>query len=592
MPSSSFVSELVLRRALPLIHVLSDVHLETGPYELPADLQCDIVVAAGDIGPVELAVPWLAALGKPVVYVLGNHERYGTTVEGAVHRAKELAKGTQVRVLENQAAVVGGVRFLGATLWTSYGDWSRPLVHEALRRMNDFHDIALGDWLSVHPARQKEFWALCQRADLVGRDFTQARPGQPLPEKFHPAVAYMLHQRSVRWLSRELAKHCELPTVVVSHHAPSFAALAGKQVGPELLVPAEWDRYRRHDKLVYVAAYASDLNELLRQRRDALDLWVHGHVHAGQDLLVEGVRLLCNPRGRYVAPLTEESAKSYAFFGMHVSAEDIARSQAAAQREPFRGSADGFDANLVVDLSDGPRRALQRLCEPVRERMQELREDAQALIPFVGKGHAVQADAVARCLQANVDEFGARARTFDQDVFSQLDRYGMTHGLSSQGAHVNTPYLPWHKEEWTAEALQRVPDYAQAWLEYLQEVPHRPELLLREWARAALRGLDLLHSRGLNAYVVRPSSVAMRRLDEKDMWFVVPGLDAADSEAPPEGQESEEPSLELALDELINGRPPRAWFIRVQEQARDWHGRPLKRLWSRAALSALVARQR
>lgn len=592
MPSSSFVSELVYRRALPLIHVLSDVHLETGPYEIPVDLKCDIVVAAGDIGPVELAVPWLAALGKPVVYVLGNHERYGATVEGAVLQAKELAKGTQVTVLENQAAVVGGVRFLGATLWTSYGGWSRPLVHEALRRMNDFHDIALGDWLSAHPARQKEFWALCQRADLVGRGFTRAQPNQPLPEKFHPAVAYMLHQRSVRWLSRELAKHCELPTVVVSHHAPSFEALAGKQVGPELLVPADWDRYRRHDKLVYVAAYASDLNELLRQRRDALDLWVHGHVHAGQDLLVEGVRLLCNPRGRYVAPLTEESAKSYAFFGMHVSAEDIARSQAAAQREPFRGSADGFDANLVVDLSDGPRRALQRLCEPVRERMQELREDAQALIPFVGKGHAVQADAVARCLQANVDEFGARARAFDQDVFSQLDRYGMTHGLSSQGAHVNTPYLPWHKEEWTAEALQRVPDYAQAWLEYLQEVPHRPELLLREWARAALRGLDLLHSRGLNAYVVRPSSVAMRRLDEKDMWFVVPGLDAADSEVPPEGQEAEEPSLELALDKLINGRPPRTWFIRVQEQARDWHGRPLKRLWSRAALSALVARQR
>lgn len=590
MPSSSFVSELVYRRALPLIHVLSDVHLETGPYEIPVDLKCDIVVAAGDIGPVELAVPWLAALGKPVVYVLGNHERYGATVEGAVLQAKELAKGTQVTVLENQAAVVGGVRFLGATLWTSYGGWSRPLVHEALRRMNDFHDIALGDWLSAHPARQKEFWALCQRADLVGRGFIRAQPNQPLPEKFHPAVAYMLHQRSVRWLSRELAKHCELPTVVVSHHAPSFAALAGKQVGPELLVPAEWDRYRRHDKLVYVAAYASDLNELLRQRRDALDLWVHGHVHAGQDLLVEGVRLLCNPRGRYVAPLTEESAKSYAFFGMRVSAEDIARSQAAAQREPFRGSADGFDANLVVDLSEGPRRPLERLCEPVRARMQELREDAQALIPFVGKGHPVQADAVARCMEANVEEFGSRARAFDRDVFTQLDRYGMTHGLSSQGAHVSIPYLPWRKEEWTEEALRRVPEYAQEWLEYLLEVPRRPELLLREWARCALQGLDLMHARGLKAYVVRPSTGAMRRLDEKNMCFVVPSLSEEDSSQAPEPQAADGPSLEMALDELINGRPPRAWFIRVQAQATDWHGRPLRRLWERSSLSAFLAR--
>ena len=70
--------------------MLSDLHLETGPYQIPAGLEFDILVAAGDIGPLDLAVPWLAAIGKPVIYVLGNHERFGHDVSGAPARAKKL----------------------------------------------------------------------------------------------------------------------------------------------------------------------------------------------------------------------------------------------------------------------------------------------------------------------------------------------------------------------------------------------------------------------------------------------------------------------------------------------------------------------
>lgn len=594
MPSPTFASELVFQRPLPVIHVLSDVHLETGPYEMPPDLSCDIVVAAGDIGPVEVAVPWLAALGKPVVYVLGNHERYGTTVEGAVSRARALAEGTQVRVLENQAVVVGGVRFLGATLWTSYGNWAKPLVHEALRRMNDFHDIAMGDWLSAHPTRQREFWSLCQRADLVDKNFTLARPGRPLPEKFHPAVAYMLHQRSVRWLERELAKPCELPTVVVTHHAPVYDALAGKGVDAEMLLPHNWDWYHRHDKLVYVAAYASDLSALFTRRKDELDLWVHGHVHAGQDLLVQGVRVLSNPRGRFIAPLDEQSAKSYAWFGMRITAEDIERSQALAKAEPFRGSASGFDANLVVDLAEGPLRPLTRLCEPVREELGALLADARTLIPFVGQGHAVQADAIARCLTDSVEAFGTAVRDFDKNVFSQLARYGMNHTLSPAGAQLATPYLPWNREEWSPEELARVPEHAQEWLDFLSQAPGLPRAFLLQWAQAALKGLDHLHSQGLPAQVLRPSKLALRSLDDKNLCFVVPSLKRPvnpEEDLDAQVQElSQKDSLDCQLDTLINGRPPREWYIRVQEEATDWHGRRLTRLWSRRKLKALLTR--
>jgi len=83
------VGPLVLAKPWPKLHLLSDLHLETGPYEIPADLEYDILIAAGDISSsVEQSVSWLAAIGKPVIYVLGNHERWGDAdLDDAVAKA-------------------------------------------------------------------------------------------------------------------------------------------------------------------------------------------------------------------------------------------------------------------------------------------------------------------------------------------------------------------------------------------------------------------------------------------------------------------------------------------------------------------------
>jgi hypothetical protein len=84
------------------IALLSDVHLEFGDRPLPApDADAyDILVTAGDIGPVPLAIERLKSLSKPVVYVLGNHERYHRDCHEVVLEAKALAKDSQVYVLE------------------------------------------------------------------------------------------------------------------------------------------------------------------------------------------------------------------------------------------------------------------------------------------------------------------------------------------------------------------------------------------------------------------------------------------------------------------------------------------------------------
>lgn len=82
----------------------------------------DVVVLAGDIGTGVRGIEWAvhAFRGRPVVYVLGNHEFYRAGWDSLIVQARTAAAGTHVHVLEDDAVDIGGVRFLGATLWTDF----------------------------------------------------------------------------------------------------------------------------------------------------------------------------------------------------------------------------------------------------------------------------------------------------------------------------------------------------------------------------------------------------------------------------------------------------------------------------------------
>jgi hypothetical protein len=148
-------------------------------------------------------------------------------------------------VLSDAAAVIGGVRFLGATLWT------------------DFR--LLGD-----PA------AGMAAAQLHMTDFRRIRV-EPRYRLARPADTVLWHTLSVRWLRRELWAPHDGPTVVVTHHAPSARSL-----NPRYADPAS-------------AAYASDLEALVAA--SGARLWVHGHTHHCVDYRIGATRVLSNQRG-------------------------------------------------------------------------------------------------------------------------------------------------------------------------------------------------------------------------------------------------------------------------------------------------------
>jgi predicted phosphodiesterase len=228
------------------LNILSDLHLSQGELPVPEN-DADLVVLAGDIARPERAIGWASRIAKPVLYVPGNHEFYGGSIEGTVAELKRLASGTRVRVLDDEAVVIDGVRFLGTTLWTNFriageGEARAAAMHEARRFMRDFSVVRMG-----------------------GATFT-------------PEASTTLFTRHAAWLEDRLAEPHRGPTVVITHHAPS-----PKSVHP------------RFEGSPLNACFVSDAERLLDGSR--VRLWIHGHTHDSFDYEVNGTRVLCNPRG-------------------------------------------------------------------------------------------------------------------------------------------------------------------------------------------------------------------------------------------------------------------------------------------------------
>jgi len=228
------------------LNILSDLHLGFGAMNRPIN-DADVVVLAGDISRPREAAAWAMRFDKPVLYVPGNHEFYGSSIDGARRELKALCAGTNVHLLDAGEVVLGGVRFLGATLWTDFrldgaGAAREAAMREAVRFMRDFSVVRID--------------------------------GVP----FTPQASAELFDAQAAWLEERLAEPHAGPTVVVTHHAPSPRSIHPRFVGSPLN-----------------ACFVSDAERLIDKRR--VQLWIHGHTHDSFDYRVAGTRVVCNSRG-------------------------------------------------------------------------------------------------------------------------------------------------------------------------------------------------------------------------------------------------------------------------------------------------------
>jgi predicted phosphodiesterase len=229
------------------LQIMSDLHLAFGEPIVPAT-DADLIVLAGDIGRPRESIRWAYGLGKPVLYVLGNHEYYGGVIGQVISEMRGLAAGSLIRVLDDDEVTIDGVRFLGCTMWTDlslFGDGpERELaVRAAWQYMRDF---------SLIRTQEKKLFA---------------------PEDM--AARFRQH---LAWLEKRLGETSDLPTVVITHHAPSRRSI-----------------HPSFDGAPINAAYIVDLERLFGAER--VRLWIHGHTHSSFDYTARGTRVVCNPRG-------------------------------------------------------------------------------------------------------------------------------------------------------------------------------------------------------------------------------------------------------------------------------------------------------
>ncbi|PQA75953.1 metallophosphoesterase [Rhodoferax sp. TS-BS-61-7] len=260
------------------IQLASDLHLDLLHPRWPEEqlislaLDVDVLVLAGDIHQGALAMdtfaPWASNRKIPIVYVAGNHEFYGETLGTVVQHLRESSAAAGIHYLERDVIVIGGVRFLGCTLWTDYRLRSmytqEHVMEEVQGRLMDHQRIHTDSGL------------------------------------FAPQDALKQHLVSRQWLAEELAKPFEGKTVVVTHHGPHPLSVHPRYVG---------------DKLN--AAYVSDLSQLMPH----VDLWLHGHVHDSFDYQIGRCRVVANPAGYVRNRASVASREDFVFENQAFDAE-------------------------------------------------------------------------------------------------------------------------------------------------------------------------------------------------------------------------------------------------------------------------------
>jgi len=229
------------------LHILSDLHSEFEDYDYN-ETDSDVVVLAGDTNIKERGIAWAldTIKEKPIVYIMGNHEYYGSAYPKLANSLKEKCKGTNLHLLENGSFTYQNVNILGCTLWTNFELFGDPRVfgYECQQVMSDYKKIRVS----------------------------------PKFSKLRSIDVAAIHKRSLNWLESELNSYMGQKNIVVTHHAPSPASLAEE---------------RRHETTS--AAYASQLEHIVKKYNPTL--WVHGHIHVSSDYNLGSCRVLCNPRG-------------------------------------------------------------------------------------------------------------------------------------------------------------------------------------------------------------------------------------------------------------------------------------------------------
>lgn len=239
------------------VNYMSDLHLEFGNGLKPLP-KGDVLLLAGDILlQTALETPHFKSVlaeacdkHKHVFMIRGNHEPYHDNISTGLKTLRDWMgySSLTVKVMECQTEIIDGVAFHFATHWTDMAAYS-PVVRNQIRSgMNDFRFI--------------------ECTDIGG-----------IERRFRPEDAAQIHADTTDWLKGTIINNALLPTVVITHHAPSIQCNSGYRTN------------RVRD------AYCNDLDALIITNPH-IKYWVHGHTHEQhKPITIGATQVVANMRG-------------------------------------------------------------------------------------------------------------------------------------------------------------------------------------------------------------------------------------------------------------------------------------------------------
>ncbi len=246
--------KLDFKMELPMkIDIASDLHLECGLCNWDNLENSRVLILSGDIIPVtELSfkvVEWfenICSKYNTVLYVLGNHEYYGSSLEQTPGQIfHKLWHIENLHILNDSIFKIDDVVFVGGTGWTKLDN---PINAVQIQTsLSDFKYITCDE---------------------------------------HPIFPSDINLQFVKWLefvNYYLIKEKDSKVVIITHHAPSRQSIHPRY---------ENDR-------VLNEAYCNNLDYQFSDFQN-LKLWVHGHTHDEFEYqMTPSCKVVCHPRGYY-----------------------------------------------------------------------------------------------------------------------------------------------------------------------------------------------------------------------------------------------------------------------------------------------------
>ena len=227
------------------VRFFSDLHCEfmedrgRGFIESLDPTGADVLVIAGDLTNPALLGWTLEMFLKQfpeadIVFVLGNHDYYGMSLEGALFEAKSISlSNPRLHVLEREAVEIRGQRFFGATLWYPISYALDPIVFARWQSWSDYR------------------WIEQSARDIPG-----------------------VYEKTLKDMEQQL----EPGDIVVTHMLPSPASIA-----------PQWRGVKTN------AFFLGDCTGIIAAKRPKL--WIHGHTHCHMDYYLGQTQVVANPRG-------------------------------------------------------------------------------------------------------------------------------------------------------------------------------------------------------------------------------------------------------------------------------------------------------